>query len=415
MFNEADGIWQHFTSDLNKLVIFRIFKSLTPVFLLFFLSVYGYQQNLKAAFPIIETLTYLPAILALFIGALAIHFNRSSIFFITLLLVVVNLSLNFNWVSSDLKFALLAGFSPLLLLVFTIIPGRSLFSFRSIPLYLLILFIIGFSIWTVYQTPDWVNLYLLNDWIPARYFDWTHLPQTVVFTAIFVLFCLLLISFIRPSPSVASSLGVFVVLLIVLQLKNNAYALNIYMSTALIMCLYAVVQESWRMAYLDELTDLPGRRALKEKFQAISGLYTIAMLDVDHFKKFNDTYGHDTGDAVLRMIAAKMKKVKGGGFSYRYGGEEFTVVFPGKSINEAEIYLEVLRKSIADMPFVVNRQGRRNSKNKVQRKKPKTVQVTVSIGLSDSTLKKANAWAIMKLADKALYKAKKNGRNQLAS
>jgi len=396
-------------------VIIRLFKSLTPVFLLFFLSVYGYQQNLKAAFPVIETLTYLPAILALFIGALAIHFNRSSIFFITLLLVVVNLSLNFDWVSTDLKFALLAGISPLLLLLFTIIPGRSLFSFRSIPLYLLILFIIGFSIWTVYQKPNWIDLYFLKDWVPARYFDWTHLPQTVVFSDIFVLFCLLLISCIKPSPSIASSVGVFVVLLMVLQLKNNAYALNIYMSTALIMCLYAVVQESWRMAYLDELTDLPGRRALKEKFQSISGLYTVAMLDVDHFKKFNDTYGHDTGDAVLRMIAAKMKKVTGGGSCYRFGGEEFTVVFPGKSSNEVEIHLEVLRKSIADMPFVVNRQGRRNNTNKAKRINTKTVQVTVSIGFSDSTSKKADAWAIMKLADKALYKAKKNGRNQLAS
>jgi len=396
-------------------MIIKTLKSLVPVFLILSLSLYGYQQHLKSPIEIINTLTYLPAILAFFVAALALHFNRSSIFFIAVLLVVVNAFLNFHWLPTKMHYSLLAGFSPLLLLCFTVMPERSLFSFRSIPLYLMTLSVITFSIWTVYEKPDWASLYLLKDWVPARYFDWTHLPQTVVFNALFVLFCLLLICFIKPSPLNAVSLGVLSILLIVLQLKHNTYSLNIFIGTAVMMCLYAVVQESWRMAYIDELTDLPGRRALKEKFQSISGLYTVGMLDVDHFKKFNDTYGHDTGDAVLRMIAAKMKKVTGGGFSYRYGGEEFTVVFPGKSISEAELHLESLRKSIADMPFVVNRQGRRNNTNKSTRKNQKTVQVTVSIGLSDSRNKKENAWGIMKQADTALYRAKKNGRNQLAS
>lgn len=395
-------------------MIFRTIKSLIPVFVILFLSVYGYLEHLKSPYPVIKTLAYLPAILAFFVAALALHFNRSSIFFITVLLLVVNGLLNFNWLPTKVHYALLSGFSPLLLFFITVLPERSLLSIRSIPLYLIMLSVVFFSIWTVTKDPEWVNLYLLNDWVPARYFDWTSFPQTVVFISLFVLFCLLLISIIRPSPRIATSFGVFLILLIVLHLENNAFGLNIFISCALIMCLYAVVQESWRMAYLDELTDLPGRRALKEKFLSISGLYTVAMLDVDHFKKFNDTYGHDTGDAVLRMIAAKMKKVGGGGFPYRYGGEEFTVVFPGKCINDSELHLEVLRKSIADMPFVVNRQGRRNTSNKSSRKKQKTVQVTVSIGISDSKNKKGNAWGIMKKADTALYKAKKNGRNQLA-
>ncbi len=398
-------------------MIIQTLKSLSPVLGILFLSVYGYQQNLESPISIVNTLSYLPAILALLVASLSLHFNRSAIFFFTLLLMVVNLFLNFNWLPTKLHYGLLSFFSPLLLLCFTITPERSLLSFRSTPIYLLILFITVFSIWSVYEKPDWVSLYLLKDWLPSRYFDWTHLSQTVIFNAVFVLFSLLLINLIKPSPFIAVSLGILAVLLIVLHLKNDAYGLNIFISAALLMCLYAVVQESWRMAYLDELTDLPGRRALREKFQSISGLYTVAMLDVDHFKKFNDTYGHDTGDAVLRMIAIKMKKVSGGGFPYRYGGEEFTVVFPGKSVKDSEIHLEILRKTIADMPFVVNRQDRRNKSNKVKRKKEKIVQVTVSIGVADSKSKKVkvDAWDIMKQADTALYKAKKNGRNQLAS
>ena len=171
------------------------------------------------------------------------------------------------------------------------------------------------------------------------------------------------------------------------------------------------------MAYLDELTELPARRALRDRFQKISGTYAVSMLDVDHFKKFNDTYGHDTGDAVLRMIAARLKKVTGGGTSYRYGGEEFTVVFNGKSTEEVIPHLDALRESIANTPFVVNRASRRSDDNNrntgVNNKagKRQTVQVTISAGVADSANSNASPWEIIKQADKALYRAKKKGRN----
>jgi diguanylate cyclase (GGDEF)-like protein len=135
------------------------------------------------------------------------------------------------------------------------------------------------------------------------------------------------------------------------------------------------------------------------------------MLDVDHFKKFNDTYGHDTGDAVLRMIATRLSKVTGGGSPYRYGGEEFSLVFPGKDSESAKPHLETLRHSIANTPFIVNRASRRKSDNKGRQKKNKPVTVTVSIGVADSKNNAASPWDVLKLSDKALYRAKARGRN----
>ena len=86
----------------------------------------------------------------------------------------------------------------------------------------------------------------------------------------------------------------------------------------------------YHKAYLDELTNLPTRRALKEEMLKLGNRYTIAMLDIDHFKKFNDTYGHTVGDQVLKFTAALMKSTGGGGKAFRYGGEEFVIIFPGK-------------------------------------------------------------------------------------
>jgi diguanylate cyclase (GGDEF)-like protein len=135
------------------------------------------------------------------------------------------------------------------------------------------------------------------------------------------------------------------------------------------------------------------------------------MLDVDHFKKFNDNYGHDAGDAVLRMIAAKMARVSGGGISYRYGGEEFSIVFAGKNLGDAMHHLETLRESIANSPFIINRVSRRRNDLKTRSRKSKSVKVTVSIGVADSSARTASAWDLLKLSDKALYRAKGKGRN----
>jgi len=191
-------------------------------------------------------------------------------------------------------------------------------------------------------------------------------------------------------------------------MKNKNYCRT---SNLILRCLYAIMQESWRMAYLDELTGLPGRRALREKMQRVSGIYTVAMLDVDHFKKFNDTYGHDTGDAVLRMIATKMTGVSGGGSSYRYGGEEFTFVFCGLNTDQAWPYLDDLRDEIAKSPFVISRVDRRNNGKVKKPKQTKSVKVTVSIGIADSRADTSSPWDVLKLADKALYRAKGKGRN----
>ena len=105
------------------------------------------------------------------------------------------------------------------------------------------------------------------------------------------------------------------------------------------------------------------------------------------------------------MIAAKINQVAGGGKAYRYGGEEFTIVFNNHSADEIKPHLLAVIETIADTPFVVNRR---------QNQKPKAVQVTVSMGLTDS-INHPDAEATIKTADQALYTAKKRGRNRLVT
>jgi len=192
----------------------------------------------------------------------------------------------------------------------------------------------------------------------------------------------------------------------------------VFIMAAVLMFIVTMLQTTYGMAFRDELTGLPGRRALNESMMKLGRHYTIAMLDIDHFKNFNDTYGHDLGDQVLKIVARKIAEMGGGSKSYRYGGEEFTVLFPGKDINDAIPHLEALRKDIAGYKMALRASDRpRRSKSargaRGAFRTAKSVSLTISIGVSERTEKLVAPDAVVKAADKALYRAKKMGRNQV--
>ncbi|MGA9854070.1 MAG: GGDEF domain-containing protein [Gammaproteobacteria bacterium] len=178
----------------------------------------------------------------------------------------------------------------------------------------------------------------------------------------------------------------------------------------------AIVLESWSMAYLDELTGLPGRRALEEQMRQLGSRYVIAMLDVDHFKNFNDTYGHDMGDQVLRLVASRLQQCGGGGKAFRYGGEEFGLLYPGKVLKETVLVLEALRCDIESSGFNP-RKGERRAAPGIQDTGDdgNPLRVTVSIGAAENSISRGDPWSVLKNADQALYDAKHNGRNQVCA
>jgi len=389
----------------------KVVKSLFPIIVLLIGAFYGYQKYDQLPENAIIGIDYLTHMLAIIVAGLSIRFSRSSVFFYVLLVVIANVVLRLGWASTELGYGLLSISLPILLLVLTVLPDRGIFSVKAIPAYAILLLVVAFSITVVITSPAWATQIVLTDWLPVKYFDWTPQSQTVLIVSFATLYILLTLCILNPSLHMSAGFGVLFMLIAELHYGHHGRSLNVFGSAALLMCLYAIMQETWRMAYLDELTGLPGRRALGDKFRKISGLYTVAMLDVDHFKKFNDTYGHDAGDAVLRMIAAKMSKVSGGGQSYRYGGEEFSIVFAGKDSREAVRHLETLREAIASKPFVIRRARRRDSSAPVKPVDNNTVTVTVSIGFADSGGNKTSPWDVLKLSDKALYRAKGKGRN----
>lgn len=167
----------------------------------------------------------------------------------------------------------------------------------------------------------------------------------------------------------------------------------------------------WQRVYIDELTQIANRRALDEKLDSISGTFAIGMIDIDHFKKFNDTFGHDAGDDVLKTVASVVNTMSKAQV-FRYGGEEFTALFPGMTAEEAQSYADETRNRLAKRDFFIRQTPKRDKKDrgKSDESSKKKVQITISIGLSEST-GDLTPEEVIKNADKGLYDAKEAGRN----
>ncbi|MBE8606736.1 GGDEF domain-containing protein [Vibrio sp. OPT10] len=180
-----------------------------------------------------------------------------------------------------------------------------------------------------------------------------------------------------------------------------------------------VMSASHDMAFNDQLTNIPGRHALEVDMKHLGRKYSMAMVDIDHFKTFNDTYGHDIGDDVLKLVARLITETGGGARAYRYGGEEFTIIFKGKYADQVKADLQALISDIQNYDMIIRNTHERPDDHEVGMKKrgqssnpTEVVNVTVSIGVSDSTTTK-HPEEVLKLADNALYKAKETGRNKL--
>ena len=163
-------------------------------------------------------------------------------------------------------------------------------------------------------------------------------------------------------------------------------------------------------ATIDALTNLNNRRQFELRlWQEIATTkrqnnpLCAMMIDIDFFKKVNDTYGHASGDAVLRGVASIIKStLRESDIPSRYGGEEFAVLLPYTHIDEAKIVGERLRKAVETTPIKINDEG----------SEVKTIGITISMGLAEFN-KKETGEELFERADKALYEAKESGRNRV--
>lgn len=365
--------------------------------------------------------TWGPALALLLAGVLALSFNRGRVVFAVASLGVafaiyqlILTRFGLSTFTARTAFAALCLCVPINLAILSVLQERGVFTHFGVRR--------GGTIVLQAEVTAWVIVHQYRDVTNLLY--WPLLPAVVSPIPHFTLLLMAVGTAVAVGAAVASrtaidaslagALAAFAAGCSTVTLPNHFSA---YVMAAGLMLAIAVVHDTYRLAFRDELTGLPSRRALNERLMSLGSHYTLAMLDVDHFKRFNDEWGHELGDHVLRMVARKVEMVGGGGRAYRYGGEEFAIVFAGRSLRDAWGHLEGLRKGVAAHRLAIRGPSRpvTTEPGLAQRGTGavgQSVSVTISIGVAQRDERNTTPAEVLLAADRALYRAKDKGRNQ---
>lgn len=408
------------------MTLFPLRRLIVPALLLVAAAILrGLSGDLAPVYQqLLHGLPYVTLPIALVLSA---WFNQSRLFAATLVMLVIyyfiraELQVPLTDARPLLIYTMISVATPLFLLVLFFLPERGLRNRYGVMVAGSVALLVGIAALALnlFQAgaPDWIHVYL-----PIRPFPWLVL-STQAGTGFIVVLLLGLWRLCRQDSEHLSALvASLVFILVTLALFDREKISAVMLGMAGINMAVSMLRSSYDMAYRDELTGLPGRRALNEMLKGLGSRYVIAMMDIDHFKKFNDTYGHDIGDEVLKMVAGHIGAVRGGGKAYRFGGEEFCIVFAGSDTDECEVYLEAVRTSVERYRMRVRDNRHRKVPGKVAQQRRgrrarnrggKTVSVTISIGAAQPNDKRRLVEKVLKAADTALYRAKNNGRNCL--
>jgi len=323
---------------MNNSIFSLLFIAVSAI-IVYFSSDFEFIKNFLKISP------HVVSLFAVLTVAVCLRFNKGKVSFILVLLLLWFFKDNTPFVSiiPQNEFVL---FITLNVLYLSLSTERGVFSVYGLQKGVFIIFQLGLF---YYFTALRVSIYYRSDITVIQ-----TINHIINWPYCMIPFILLFIAAIQnifryKNHDVSFAIGAIIGLVILFSLEIEIRELNMLAAFALMFV--GTLSSVYTISYIDELTGLPGRRAYNEYMASLGSKYTIAMADIDHFKKFNDTHGHDTGDEVLKLVAKMLSTVGGGGKAYRFGGEEFVIVFNGKHKENTAEHMGHIRKERSENPF----------------------------------------------------------------
>lgn len=368
---------------------------------------------------------YLPFIIFIIGMGLSWMFHHSREFNLFLLFGIIYIVLNkYIWtaglkVDFQLTYLLLASLIPINYLLNFLLKERGILNRHGMKRIIILAVQLYCIIWLLEHPIPAVKEFITLTFFKYNMFKLTAITQPILIAIVITALVILIRLLQTPSTLTAGIIVSLIAITTAVHFYQQPQLATLFVLLAGLLIIISITSNAYTLAYLDELTNLPSRRALTQNITTLGKHYSIAMVDVDHFKKFNDKYGHDIGDQVLKKLASQLRQVRGGK-AFRYGGEEFTVLFPNKNLHEANVFCNELCNNVANSPFMLRdkkrpKKNQQDKNNKLKESAAKPLTITISIGLAERSEQFTTADEVIKQADKALYNAKKNGRNQVVT
>jgi len=310
--------------------------------------------------------------------------------------------------------AITAFLVPLNLLAFSVFKEDSLSTFRGVMRVLLVLVQPFLLLWLCLPDQHDLASSFTREYIPSLYTEWTPIPQP----ALFAFATALLLHFIRfalhRDPLEGGAIWALVAIFVAYHTSRYGWQpTNFFMAGGLILFV-TLLQSFYQRTYRDELTGIPGRLAYDEAIGQLGKRFSVAVISIDQLTQYANTHGKSVSEQILKLAAPRIQAACSDGQIFRTTGEEFTVLFPGKSATDTVGTLDTIRKSVEAIGLFLrgcDRVWETQRGIKKAGSRDQALPITLSIGVAEKLSDSATLTLVIKSAYRALYEAKGIGGN----
>jgi diguanylate cyclase (GGDEF)-like protein len=309
--------------------------------------------------------------------------------------------------------AITAFLVPLNLLAFSILKEDSLSTFRGVVRVVLVLVQPFLLLWLCLPDQQVLASSFTREYIPLRYMEWTPVPQPAL-VAFAIAGLLHVIRFaLHRDPLEGGAIWALCAIFVAYHTSRYGWQpTNFFMAAGLILFI-TLLQSFYQQTYRDELTGIPGRLAYDEAIGQLGKRFSIAIIGIDQLTQYANIHGKSVSEQILKLAAPRIQSACSDGQIFRTTGEEFTVLFPGKSVTDTMGTLDTVRKSVEAIGLFLRGRDRVWEQRGTQEagSRDRALPITLSIGVAEKLNDSATLTLVIKSAYRGLYEAKGIGGN----